>query len=757
MCLPFKSSTLVKLISCIFLSSICFSPTMSLDRDELLARISNPKGHTQEERSDYISFLALQMEKDLELVRKVSSTNINDLSDLKGIDEILGTKKIIQTLKKCNESLETVGDGCRSILKLTKKATSTVITERKIATKEKRDELIKNTKVVAKKSRSALVSPPPRKLCREAKLKSEKRLQDRKDEEKVIKLKSRGYRDVTKMHSKPRSAVAKQMRNMPKRKVSKVHCSAFGTAMIELYGGEKHELPAPIHDDILYTMRELIIELTPFSGLGIKRIVNDLRSAQRVIFSGTTFMEWYGPYASGKTRKLPKEGDLGQLSGRPNIKLTENICLDMNSDVLNNTSYVEDSVAHTMDVLFESRKRTAEESGICGDMVNTPSMCTVFSYDHFARLMDPDVKTVNRDSARAKSINREIQSRSMRTFASHVASTIVTSLIPGKWHDKPDNLPEGANLIHTAAEDAFDMHMRPIDFEQLINSDDTGRFVSEGNDAKPNKQRKRGKTAQSSTTDKTRNVSSLWRKADHSDSLCNGLKAKFKVCASASGHVAPICIHFYGLTETELSVPFLVLEVEGLTISGDVTAGCKDVGYVILTRGSADDESGVSISERVCEWYHNTVIKPFVSKLRKNGSDEVYVHDESMGTDDTKRTIFKMDSELTYLNFLRRPEVLNANHTSGIHVVKVGAASTESYQALDVSICFKELSKALADCTLKYDSSKLKATITRLLSTSAEISNRLNSSKRKAIVDAVSIAPECYRRAFTRNNSSCPV
>ena len=72
MCLPFESRTVVKLVIFIFLLSICISPTMSLDRDELLARISKPTGHSYEERSDYISFLALQMEKDLELVRKVS-------------------------------------------------------------------------------------------------------------------------------------------------------------------------------------------------------------------------------------------------------------------------------------------------------------------------------------------------------------------------------------------------------------------------------------------------------------------------------------------------------------------------------------------------------------------------------------------------------------------------------------------------------------------------------------------------------------
>ena len=88
-----------------------------------------------------------------------------------------------------------------------------------------------------------------------------------------------------------------------------------------------------------------------------------------------------------------------------------------------------------MDVLFETKKRKAEDSGICGDMVATPAMSTVFAYDHFARVMDAQVSTVNRDSARAKSVNREIASRSMCTFATHVASTIVTSMIPDKWHN----------------------------------------------------------------------------------------------------------------------------------------------------------------------------------------------------------------------------------------------------------------------------------------------------------------------------------
>ena len=80
---------------------------------------------------------------------------------------------------------------------------------------------------------------------------------------------------------------------------------------------------------------------------------------------------------------------------------------------------------------------------------------------------------------------------------------------------------------------------------------------------------------------------------------------------------------------------------------GDIKAGCKDVGCVLLTRGSADDGSDVSISERVCEWHHNNIIKPFIKKLRTNGRDEACMSEEDMMTNDAKRTVFKMDSELT--------------------------------------------------------------------------------------------------------------
>ena len=76
MILPFVTSTLGNFVLSLYVLSICLVPTMSLDRDKLLSRLSEHKGHTQEECTDSISFLALQMEKDLELVRKITSAEV---------------------------------------------------------------------------------------------------------------------------------------------------------------------------------------------------------------------------------------------------------------------------------------------------------------------------------------------------------------------------------------------------------------------------------------------------------------------------------------------------------------------------------------------------------------------------------------------------------------------------------------------------------------------------------------------------------
>lgn len=77
--------------------------------------------------------------------------------------------------------------------------------------------------------------------------------------------------------------------------------------------------------------------------------------------------------------------------------------------------------------------------------------------------------------------------------------------------------------------------------------------------------------------------------------------------------------------------------------------------------------------------------------------------------DDSNKAILKLDSELvTYLNFLRPPEQMYKDKKNCIDIIKVGAASTESYQALDCGVCFKILSKAIGNLTCKDEMTTLK-------------------------------------------------
>ena len=70
-------------------------------------------------------------------------------------------------------------------------------------------------------------------------------------------------------------------------------------------------------------------------------------------------------------------------------------------------------------------------------------------------------------------------------------------------------------------------------------------------------------------------MSSLWREANKSGTFGNGMKIKVKVLISASGNVASFVMHSYRMPECDLSVLFIVLEVEGHTIGGKLKLGRK--------------------------------------------------------------------------------------------------------------------------------------------------------------------------------------
>jgi len=528
--------------------------------------------------------------------------------------------------------------------------------------------------------------------------------------------------------------------------------SGSPAAVITLSANKLFALPLPKKDDIFYTLRELVIYLSPFHGKGIRRMAKELRKNKRCLCSATAIVRYINDYRFNKS--LPCEDDFGDVRGAKPFVQTHIICKNLNDKEHMNMSYVGDGLDESKEALTQSRKRRAEGAGLDIACLEDYEPCdnTIANYDAFATLIDPDITMVNTNSARKKSISREVMSRSIRSLFTHAVTSLLSGFVHGKWENKPKNLSQGAEIAHQVMEKAFNISMTPRGGHLIINTDDTGRFVSEGAGTKAiDKKRKVGKTSTDSTARDVRKVSSLWTQAKDNDKMCNGVKCKFKVLVSASGHIAPIVLHFYGMPDVDLSVPFVELVVNGLSIGGEVKPGCMDVGHVIMTTrskkdGIVDDVSG---SENSMKWYHEDIVIPFQAKLKEmEEKGDVYMIECS----DTQevRSILKLDSEVSYLNYLRRQEIMTLNREKGIDIVKIGGGSTESSQALDLGDSFKDLSSTMDQLTMKNDTSVLKRKITKILLECKEFTCK-STTRKNAMVDAVCIAPEAYRKSFTKS------
>ena len=262
---------------------------------------------------------------------------------------------------------------------------------------------------------------------------------------------------------------------------------------------------------------------------------------------------------------LPSADDYGDVMGRPTPIATENVTAMMTVKQHASLSYVGDGLEEAHAALAAGRKRKAQADGVCPSSLKDFDRTTVAAYDCSATLMDPDISLVPMESARLKSLNREIMPRSVRAWTSCAAAAIVSGFKEGKWTDKSTydfELPEGCLLAHQMAEASMDgIDLKPIKINELINSDDIGRFVTEGIKTAVSELERRctGKVSKISTERGVRQNSSLWRRADSDDGVY-GIKCKVKVLISASGHVGPIVMHFYGFKESELSKDLLSLK-----------------------------------------------------------------------------------------------------------------------------------------------------------------------------------------------------
>eukprot|EP00979_Chaetoceros_neogracilis_P001777 scaffold317_cov230-Chaetoceros_neogracile.AAC.11 len=705
------------------------------------ARLSEPFGHSKGDREHHIALLLLHVMKDIKIVRDAGAKSIDDLSSLKGINKITGFKGRINELKKCNNAgLKSIEKACDQLLSLTKNKKATLYADSRFTVAEESTKRIEKAREYGK-----------------AMIRFEK---TGLSQSQVSALEDNPHKVLEAM-LKRRKIVAGDLKPEVKERPSTRQTNISNDCAIargfKLKDSSTFTIPPPEKDEWCYTTREIVQHLSSFpKGNAIKRFADELYSQKRVLLTSTPLLRHLRNYSDSQV--LPKEGDFGGSRGRSPILQMNSICKTLNERELSNVSFVGDGLEESKEALTETRKRHLEEQGLDICMTDcTPNRTTVAMYDRFATLADPEISIVSMETTRKKSIMREVMSRSQRSIMSHVAGTLISGFEVGKWENKPKQLPKGAQEAHTMMETAIEMEMKPIEGHLICNTDDTGRFVTEGVGAKTmDKRRKTGKTSKISTKRDMRKVSSPWREATKADTFGNGVKCKFKVLISASGHVAPIVMHFYGLPESLLSVPFVVLEVKGLTIGGEVKPGCKDVGYVLLTRSKSKDDkelNDVTFTEVTLRWYHESVVIPFTHQLKTmaNADEEVFLETGELGSEnDRVKTRFKLDSDVSYLNYLRRPETIILNRKNGIVADKHGAAHTESSQACDLGKCFPTLTTQIGKLSMKDDRSSLKKRFVGLLDGCKEFTCRSKSIS-NAMIDAVSVAPEAYRKAFTRS------
>ena len=130
-------------------------------RTELQARVSVIHGRSEFDRQDSIAHLLVQLQKDLAAQRRFREDVISRLKNLKGIDNIRGTKSVIRDLNDDIRATHLLETGCLTILDLTKNKNTTVAAEKRYSVREAEQKYFeKAEKFALEKERN-----PDTKLC----------------------------------------------------------------------------------------------------------------------------------------------------------------------------------------------------------------------------------------------------------------------------------------------------------------------------------------------------------------------------------------------------------------------------------------------------------------------------------------------------------------------------------------------------------------------------------------------------------------
>jgi hypothetical protein len=268
-------------------------------RVEIQTRVSAPHGRSQADREDSIAFLLVQLKKDMAVSRRFREDTISRLKNLKGIENVLGSKSLIRDLNQDLEAMHLLETGCSTILDLTKNKDVTIAAEKRFSVAEAEQTFFEKTEKFALEK----AMNPNTKMSMPSKFPSSTDFKEEFDE--MVVRRKQIFPDVFKTPTKHKKTLAKMItpqstKTIPAKRRSKrkqkqnssPSILPIGPASFTTTEGVKHVLPEPGKNRIMYTLREMILHLEPFHGKGMKKIVTDLRKQGRVQFSPATFVRW---------------------------------------------------------------------------------------------------------------------------------------------------------------------------------------------------------------------------------------------------------------------------------------------------------------------------------------------------------------------------------------------------------------------------------------------------------------------------------
>ena len=515
-------------------------------------------------------------------------------------------------------------------------------------------------------------------------------------------------------------------------------------------------LPKPAATTVLgrqfpnqYTLRELVVHLEPFFKDGSMRLFKYLHSEKRAVISHVSYSKLALKYR--EHNELPDSDAMFLLPGRRNV-LNHAEAIALSKTVHAKVNECHDAIE---DVHLHVAKKQKGTDLLCNG-VETIHPAIARKYAVASIMLDETVHGVRSESPRIQSESRQVASHSLRTCMSQVVLAVRTQFIPGKWHNRPkdEKLSEGSLLMLKLAQDFFGCDMRPIDPRYLFNFDDTGRHHASGSWSSKIKT-KRFRVSANGNNKKKRGSRSISRKAELYDTTINGINTKFKVVVNADGRVGPIVINFPIFTREELSVPFQVIPVPGLTIGGDVnTSNLCGVGYVILSRkGGKKENEGISPCELVTEWYYESIVQKFIIDVRE--SDDAAKWTRGSEVPISFRATTKLDGEKSMMSHLKKKHIQDLDAKNGNLVFKIAAAGTGCYQPLDLATLFKLLNEKVKVLTQNGNESDLSSSFRNLLTSlrDRKIFLSLNKSKIDNIIGIVSVCPQAFQETFTRHRT----